>query len=197
MKKNILYILFAVIFSGTSLFFSSCSNDDDNNTTEAWKTNQDEQFQKVAKNTEYTEVVSETGNGSIYWQNSTVMTDSDLTSTRITTSGTPEFTDTVSIRYEGWYYDLDGTTKYVFDSTEGPTNVSNTNPNKVPRKYAVNGVIDGWTTALQRMKIGDEKLIVIPQQLGYGSTAQTNIPAYTTLWFRIKLVNIIPMNGRS
>ena len=190
-----IYILLALLITGTALFVSSCSKDDDNKVDQDWKTFQETEFQKVAKNTEYTEVASETGNGSIYWQNSSVITDSDLAS-RITTSGTPEFTDTVSVRYEGWYYQLDGT-KYIFDSTEGPTNVSTTNPNKVAKQFAVNAVIDGWTTALQRMHEGDEKLVVIPQQLGYGSSAQTYIPAYTTLWFRIKLVKIISIAGRN
>lgn len=193
MKKNT-YTFFAVIVAISSLLMS-CTDDNNTKIDEAWKSFQEAEFQKAAKNPEFTEVISQTGNGSIYWQNSDVITNSDLT-TRITTSGTPEFTDTVSVRYEGWYFDQDNK-KYIFDSTEGPTSVSNTNPNKVPRKYAVNAVVEGWTTALQRMHEGEEKLVVIPQQLGYGSSATTSIPAYTTLWFRIKLVKIIPMAGRN
>ena len=51
-------------------------------------------------------------------------------------------------------------------------------------------VIDGWTVALQYMRGGDIYEVWIPQYLAYGSTAQTDIPAYSTLIFEIELVSV-------
>lgn len=195
MNKKI-YALFALMLLGTTMFITSCSNDDDDDTDQNWITFQDAEFQKVATNTaQYTKLKSQSDNGYVYWQPSTVITDSDVSS-RITAQGTPEFTDTVVIRYEGWYVDQQGK-KYIFDSTESPSLSNTSNPNKTPVQFAVNGLIDGFSTLLQDMKVQDERLVVIPQQLGYGSSKTSYIPAYTTLWFRVKLVKIIPLNGRN
>ena len=64
----------------------------------------------------------------------------------------------------------------------------------MPRSFRVSGTVDGFATMLQHMKVGEQVEVCIPQRLGYGATAQTSIPAYTTLWFRIKLLKIIPSN---
>lgn len=43
--------------------------------------------------------------------------------------------------------------------------------------------IEGFSTALQSMHRGDHWRVYIPYQLGYGSTATSSIPAYSTLIF--------------
>jgi FKBP-type peptidyl-prolyl cis-trans isomerase FklB len=59
---------------------------------------------------------------------------------------------------------------------------------------SVNGTITGWATALMQMHIGDHWEIYVPYTLGYGTTntnttaGVTNIPAYSTLIFDIRLV---------
>lgn len=56
-----------------------------------------------------------------------------------------------------------------------------------PTKLAVSGVVKGFSTALMRMHRGDRWRIYIPYQQGYGATARTSIPAYSTLIFELQL----------
>ena len=109
----------------------------------------------------------------------------------------PLFSDTVAVNYRGR---LIPTLSYpegkVFDqSYKGTLNPAI----NVPTKFSVGGVIVGWSTALQHMSRGDIWRVYIPASLGYGSSAQTDIPAYSTLIFDMNLVNFshigTPMPG--
>lgn len=230
-KKSYLFPLFLL---GFFLFTTtSCLNDsNDNNAVavdEEWKALNESRFAKVAGDNSYNVLSAQSGNGKVYWQESTEITNVDNgTALRTTVEGKPESTDTVVVRYEGWFFDKNGK-KIIFDSTENPSLVREINyryglvsslqPNYTRATFAMNpftdgsktkgiyGVIEGWVTLLQDMKVGDERTVCIPQELAYGSVAQTytpsvtgasaftTIPAYTTLWFRIKLYEIIPMRG--
>ena len=53
----------------------------------------------------------------------------------------------------------------------------------------VNGVLEGFATALQHMHRGDHWRVTIPHQLGYGASGTTGIPGYSTLIFEIRLVD--------
>lgn len=102
-----------------------------------------------------------------------------------TGSGCPLYTDSVKVHYEGCLLPStsypDG---YVFDkSFTGEFNPATA----LPAKFAVSGMIDGFTTALQYMHIGDHWKVYIPYQLGYGSSASGSIPAYSTLVFDVTL----------
>lgn len=104
-----------------------------------------------------------------------------------TGSGCPLYTDSVKVHYEGRLLPStsypDG---YVFDkSFTGEFNPATA----LPAKFAVSGMIDGFTTALQYMHIGDHWKVYIPYQLGYGKTASGSIPAYSTLVFDVTLVS--------
>jgi FKBP-type peptidyl-prolyl cis-trans isomerase FklB len=91
----------------------------------------------------------------------------------------PKPTDRVSVKYTGKL--IDGT---VFDSTD--------QGGGQPRQFMVNGVIPGWSEALQLMKKGAKWEIYIPSQLAYGERAQRNIPANSALIFEVELLDIIP-----
>jgi len=56
-----------------------------------------------------------------------------------------------------------------------------------PTKMAVGAAIDGFSTALQRMRRGEHWRVYIPYQLGYGAAASGSIPAYSTLIFDLRL----------
>ena len=89
----------------------------------------------------------------------------------------PKLTDKVTTHYRGTL--IDGT---EFDSSYSR--------NK-PATFPVNGVIAGWTEALQLMHKGDKWQLFIPSKLAYGERAVGNvIQANSTLVFEIELLEI-------
>ncbi len=89
---------------------------------------------------------------------------------------TPGPTDTVTAHYHGTFED-----GRVFDSS-----VERGEPIDLP----VNGVIAGWTEALQMMKEGDKWRLVVPPALGYGERGVGPIPGNTTLVFEVELIAV-------
>ncbi|MBO4608230.1 MAG: FKBP-type peptidyl-prolyl cis-trans isomerase [Prevotella sp.] len=108
-------------------------------------------------------------------------------------SGCPLFTDSVRVHYRG---QLIASTSYkdsedselglVFDKS-WRTDVYEPNT-FVPAKFAVSRVVDGFSTALQHMHIGDRWKVYIPYQLGYSDSGSGSVPGYSTLVFDITLV---------
>ena len=90
---------------------------------------------------------------------------------------TPILNDTVVTHYEGQV--ISGK---VFDSSY---------KRGTPATFPVNGVIKGWTEALQLMNVGDKWQLFIPSNLAYGSSARGEvIEANSTLIFDIELLDI-------
>jgi peptidylprolyl isomerase len=56
-----------------------------------------------------------------------------------------------------------------------------------PVSLPLTGVIKGWQQGIPGMKIGGRRELIIPPSLGYGATAQSKIPANSTLVFIIDL----------
>jgi FKBP-type peptidyl-prolyl cis-trans isomerase FklB len=90
----------------------------------------------------------------------------------------PKKTDTVNTHYHGTL--IDGT---VFDSSV---------ERKQPISFRVDGVIAGWTEALQKMKVGDKWQLVIPPKLAYGErgTPDGAIGPNNVLVFEVELLDI-------
>jgi len=89
----------------------------------------------------------------------------------------PKATDTVEVNYLGHL--VNGK---VFDSSY---------KRGKPVTFPVNGVIPGWTEALQMMKVGDKWEIALPPKLGYGERgAGAAIGPDSTLIFEVELLNI-------
>ena len=59
-----------------------------------------------------------------------------------------------------------------------------------PVSLPLSGVIKGWQQGIPGMKIGGRRELIIPPSLGYGATAQSKIPANSTLVFVIDLHRI-------
>ena len=89
----------------------------------------------------------------------------------------PKETDTVTTHYKGTL--IDGR---EFDSSY---------KRDTPAEFPVNGVIKGWTEALQLMHVGDKWQLFIPSELAYGATKRSElIEANSTLIFEIELLSI-------
>jgi FKBP-type peptidyl-prolyl cis-trans isomerase FklB len=85
----------------------------------------------------------------------------------------PKAEDTVTVDYKGTL--IDGT---EFDSSF---------KRGEPATFPVQGVIAGWTEALQRMKVGDHWELLIPAELAYGDQGQL---AGRALIFDVKLLAV-------
>lgn len=100
----------------------------------------------------------------------------------------PLFTDTVAVNYRGKL--INGT---VFDqSYKGELDPSTA----VPAEFAVSQVIVGWTTALMNMTVGSRWELYIPSELAYEETGSGSIPGYSTLFFDVDLVKLIPLASK-
>ena len=99
----------------------------------------------------------------------------------------PLFTDVVLVHYNGRLLpSLSYASGYEFDSSFYGTFSLDT---AEPEGMDVNGVVSGFSTALQNMHRGDHWRVTIPYQLGYGTSDYSSIPAYSTLVFDIRLVD--------
>lgn len=107
----------------------------------------------------------------------------------------PLETDSVYVHYRGKLIPRDAyvqdTTKYAVDGVMFDTSYYGEELNEqtaVPVKFAVRELVDGFKTALLYMHVDDRCEVIVPNQLGYGSsTSNSSIPAYSTLRFDIML----------
>ena len=95
------------------------------------------------------------------------------------TGAAPKATDTVTVNYRGTL--INGT---EFDSSY---------KRGEPATFPVNGVIKGWTEALQLMKAGSKYQLFIPPNLAYGERAVgPDISPNSTLIFDVELLSVKP-----
>ncbi len=95
------------------------------------------------------------------------------------TGAKPNLTDRVKCNYKGTL--TDGT---LFDSSD---------KHGGPSEFGVNGVIKGWTEALQLMPAGSKWKLYIPAELAYGERGAGNdIGPNEALIFEIELLEVLP-----
>ena len=203
MKK---YLSISIACLTCVLFASLMSCGDSNNDYEVsdeWKQYQsswEEKVKEAVKEGTYTAIKSESGLGYVYTRPSDFITknmvgefDKDgpealpKESKSVRSVERPIYeTDSLKVRYEGWYYSLEDK-KVIFDTTESDPYGNNVQY----RTFRVNGTVDGFKTALLDMKVGEERIICIPYKLGYGAYGSSSISGYTTLFFDIKILGNI------
>jgi peptidylprolyl isomerase len=91
-------------------------------------------------------------------------------------SASPKFGQTVTVHYEGKL--LDGT---LFDSSIKRGEAA---------QFAIGQVIEGWNEALQTMKKGEKRTLIIPSDLAYGDQGYPGvIPPKATLVSDVELIS--------
>lgn len=174
-----------VLLLGVCFGIASCGDDEKK---DSWREANDKWFQEQINRKEdgrnYYKMVTapwdNRGQVLIHWFNDTMLTKDNLR---------PLYSSTVDLKYIGRIYD--GT---PFDSS-----FLNKTPADSIFRCTLNGdLIEGWALAVTQMHVGDSCKIIIPYNLGYGSTSRgTVIKAYSMLEFDIKLVDIYRYERKS
>ena len=177
--KKFPFILFIVAVLGS--LFTSCFKDEDNLDKYAdWYEANISWYEAQAARTEggskyYTAVTAPWDPAAevlIHWFNDTNLTKNNLK---------PLFTSMVDVKYHLSLYDGTAIDSSYLSSTPGDS---------LFRCRLNSGVIEGWGIAIPKMHIGDSCRVLIPYNVGYGTTSSGSIKPYSTLQFDIKLVGI-------
>ena len=96
----------------------------------------------------------------------------------------PQVTDEVKVHYEGKLEN-----GHIFDSSY---------ERGAPAAMPLRGLIPAWQEALPMMRPGDEWILYVPSNLGYGEEGAGGgeIPPGAPLIFRIELIDVLPGPGR-
>lgn len=168
-----------------ALGFAACNSDDDNSSSNYWSKYRDwreinnDYFQRMRDSIGpdgrlFYQVVFPKWNPAaeilVHFYNDRTLTEGNLT---------PMLTSTCDVRYYGQLYN--GT---PFDSSYNSVNAV--------RRFKPSQTIEGWSIALQQMRVGDTCEVIIPYSLGYGATMSRDgvILPYSALRFNLKLVDI-------
>jgi len=108
-----------------------------------------------------------------------ITTESGLkyTDLKVGDGATPRMGQSVRVHYIGWL--------------ENGKEFNNSYKGGQPVDFKMGQLIPGWNEALQSMKVGGKRRIVVPPNLGYGAKGSPpNIPPNATLTFEIELLGV-------
>lgn len=95
-----------------------------------------------------------------------------------------EADDEITVHYSGWI--ADGT---LFDSSWQRGQNTNSDITPSPASFKLKNTVAGWQQGLAGQKVGSQVLLVIPPSLGYGNQEQNKIPANSTLFFVVDILD--------
>jgi peptidylprolyl isomerase len=106
-----------------------------------------------------------------------------ISDTKVGTGATPKRGQTCVMHYTGWLY-ANGAKGKKFDSS-----VDRGQPFEFP--IGMGRVIAGWDEGVGTMKVGGQRTLIIPPELGYGARGAGGvIPPNATLIFDVELLNV-------
>ena len=168
-----------------ALLMTACKKDEEDPSLEVWKQQNEQAFNNLANNPDFTELHLPGGVGSIYY--------------RIIQQGNGKrlyYNSRAEVYYKGWY--VVGLTNGDYNFKAGDIFEHRLFDDGVPFTMAVIDrnfpVVEGWSVALQYMVEGDKWEIWIPCQLAMGEKSDERIPSYSTLAFEIEVVRVIDPN---
>ena len=106
-----------------------------------------------------------------------------ITDTKAGTGAEARKGQTVTVHYTGWLYN-NGQQGAKFDSSRD---------RKDPFKFALGSgmVIKGWDEGVAGMKVGGQRTLIIPPEMGYGVRGAGGvIPPNATLKFDVELLGV-------
>jgi len=184
MKKYKLYIGLILII----LLVSTCKKDEVDLVAEAWKRQNEQAINDLARNPDFTALKLQGGyDFNIYY--------------RVIQKGEGKrifYNSRAEVYYKGWFVvtNADKNIKAgdVFDRQlfdDGVTFKLAVSSLSADSNNGIRTPVEGWSVALQNMVEGDKWEVWIPHQLGYGTESYSSIPAYSTLAFEIEVVKAI------
>ena len=106
-----------------------------------------------------------------------------ITGTKAGTGAEARKGQTVTVHYTGWLFN-NGQQGAKFDSSRD---------RKDPFKFALGSgmVIKGWDEGVAGMKVGGQRTLIIPPEMGYGARGAGGvIPPNATLKFDVELLGV-------
>jgi FKBP-type peptidyl-prolyl cis-trans isomerase len=110
----------------------------------------------------------------------------DITDTKLGEGDEAREGQQVTVHYTGWLFDknADGNKGTKFDSSR-----DRDEPFDFP--LGMGRVIQGWDMGVQGMKVGGQRTLIIPPEMGYGRRGAGGvIPPNATLVFDVELLNV-------
>lgn len=97
-----------------------------------------------------------------------------VTHVKVGTGASPKENSTVKVMYKGTFKD-----GRVFDQSKSPI------------EFGLNGVIECWTTGVQKLKVGGTAKLECPSKTAYGQRgAGSAVPPNTDLNFEVTLLEV-------
>ena len=90
-----------------------------------------------------------------------------------------------SVHYTGWLYD-----ESAPDNRGTQFDSSRDSGQPISFPLGAGRVIEGWDEGIFGMKIGEQRVLIIPSSIGYGTRGSGPIPANATMIFDVELTDI-------